>query len=830
MKTVLPCKLCGLPVKTQADPAKDVFCCNGCKMVYAMLMESGQCKDASDFKDTALYKQCVAAGVIPDTSGQEPVPEAPPAAGSGGVPAHGVSGPGSAGPFDSDTLLTFHFQINNMWCPACAWVLENALTRSSGVTTASCNFSSDRGTVRYDPVKTSPDKIFNTIEKLGYKPAFLDQKSKTDTKEFVRLFAVLFLTMNVMMLSWSVYSGFFTDLSAHSVQLLGWPAALMAFVVVFWGGYPIHRRTLSGVTSGWTGMETLISTGSLSTYGYSLFQLSAGSLHLYFDASSMLILLILTGKMLERNAKNKISQGLGAFFSLVPQKVRICTDPFPDGRYVSIRQLSQGDLFMAEQGEILAADGVVTQGTAVIDESSITGEAKPVRAGLEDKVKSGTRIISGKVRVKAVEVGETSILGRMLKIMETSLSSKTAQTRRFETLLKFFVPTVMGLSAATFFFWMLFGLPPHEAFNRGISVLVISCPCALGIAIPLALTAGVSAAGKMGILVRDFEAFERVEGLDTLVFDKTGTLTTGRLEVLGMDAETGFPEKKAWQMITAMEQASDHYIAHTIRAYGMARGIEPLELENLIHHPNGISCRFQNETYRFGSMDFVTKETGPAPSFPTKQGAQIISTVFLSEDDKILAAVHLGDSMKTGVASLVADLHKMGFTSFLVSGDAEKTTLAAASFVNIPAEHTRGGLLPHEKADFIKELKQSGKKTAMVGDGVNDAPAMAQSDLAVAVHSGLNPSEGVAAITLMQETPVQFLEFLSLAKRVNLKVRQNLWFALAYNVVSIPVAAAGLLNPIIAATAMLLSSLSVTFNTLLLVKRESKPFQQILKK
>lgn len=804
MKTVLPCKLCGLPVKTQADPAKDVFCCNGCKMVHAMLMESQQCKDATDFKDTALYKQCVAAGVIPDTSRQEPAPEAP------------------SGPFDSDTLLTFHFQVKNMWCPACAWVLENALTRSNGVTTASCNFSSDRGTVRYDPVKTSPDKIFTIIEKLGYKPAFLDQRSRTDTREFVRLFATLFLTMNVMMLSWAVYSGFFTDLSARSVQLLAWPAALMASVVVFWGGYPIHRRTLSGIRSGWTGMETLISTGSLSTYGYSLFQLSRGSLHLYFDASSMLILLILTGKMLEQNAKNRISQGLGAFFSLVPQKVRICTDAFPNGRYVSIKQLSKGDLFMAEEGEILAADGVVTQGEALIDESSVTGEAKPVRAGLDDKVKSGTRIISGKIQVKAKEVGEDSILGRMLKIMENSLSSKTARTRRFETLLKYFVPTVMGLSVATCFFWMLFGLPPHEAFNRGISVLVISCPCALGIAIPLALTAGVSAAGKRGILVRDFEAFERVEGLDTLVFDKTGTLTTGRLEVLGMETENGFPEKKAWQMILAMEQASDHYIAHTIRAYGMAKGIEPLELENLTHHPNGISCRFQNETYRFGSMDFVQKENSAAPSSPAEQGAQIISTVFLSTDDKILAAVRLGDSMKAGVTSLVADLHNMGFTSFLVSGDAEKTTLAAGAFVNIPAQRTRGGLLPHEKAGFIQELKQSGKKTAMVGDGVNDAPAMARSDLAVAVHSGLNPSEGVAAITLMQETPVQLLEFLSLAKRVNQKVRQNLWFALAYNVITIPVAAAGLLNPIIAATAMLLSSLSVTFNTLLLVKRESR--------
>ncbi|MDY0222872.1 MAG: cation-translocating P-type ATPase [Desulfobacterium sp.] len=670
----------------------------------------------------------------------------------------------------------------------------------------------------------------------------------------------LFLTMNVMMLSWSIYSGFFIELSPHSVQLLAWPVFLMATVVVFYGGYPIHKRALAGITSGWPGMETLVSTGSLSTYTYSLFHFYRGSIHLYFDAASMLILLILTGKMLEQTAKNKISEDLWKFFSLVPQKVRICAEQFPRGRYVSIKQLSQGDSFLAEEGEILAADGIVTKGAAVIDESSITGEAKPVNVRPQDMVKSGTRITSGKIQVKAVKVGDESILGRMLAIMENSLSEKTAQTQRFENLLKFFVPSVIGFSVVTYFFWMLYGLTSYEAFNRGISVMVISCPCALGIAIPLALVAGVSAAGKKGILVRDFEAFERVDGLDTIVFDKTGTLTTGRLKVLGMDTAKDFPAQKAWQIIHAMEQGSDHYIAHTISAYGTVRKIPPLDLENLTYHSNGISCRYQNETYCFGSMDFVNKparpergrhpaamdiETSPIttlrrelhvknhqpePSFISfsKQGAQVISTVFLSVDDRIAAAVHLGDAMKTGVKTLVADLYNMGLTCFLISGDAERPTLAAGAFVQIPAENTHGGLLPHEKAEFIKQLKQSGKKVAMVGDGVNDAPAMAQSDIAMAVHSGLNPGEGVAAITLMQETPVQIIDFIALATRVNRKVKQNLIFALVYNIISIPVAAAGFLNPIIAATAMLLSSLSVTCNTLLLVKSESsdKPRSQ----
>ncbi|WP_300456837.1 cation-translocating P-type ATPase [Desulfobacula sp.] len=826
MKTRVPCKLCGLPVKTCQDPSKDFFCCNGCKMVHTMLMESDQYKDTQDFKDTDLYKQCVAAGIIPDTSEKNPTSgeQDPGAVTQDSSRPKDSSGTVGKLPIDSDNLLTLNFQIQNMWCPACAWVVENTLTRSKGVINASCNFSSDRGSVLYDPVKTSPEKVYTAIKKLGYPCADLDQAPQKNKKEFIRLCVTLFLTMNVMMLSWAIYSGFFIELSRHSVQLLAWPVFLMATVVVFYGGYPIHKRALGNITSGWPGMETLISTGSFSTYSYSLFHFYKGSIHLYFDAASMLILLILTGKMLEQSAKNKISEGLAGFFSLVPQKVRICAAQFPKGRYVSIKQLSQGDSFMAEQGEILAADGIVTKGAAVIDESSITGEAKPVSVSLEDAVKSGTRIISGKIQVKAVRVGEDSILGRMLAIMENSLSEKTAQTQRLENLLKFFVPGVMGLSVLTFFFWMINDLSAYEAFNRGISVLVISCPCALGIAIPLALVAGVSAAGKKGILVRNFEAFEKVEGLDTIAFDKTGTLTTGKLDVLDMDTAMDFPDKKAWQIVLAMEQGSDHYIAHTIKAYGIQQDLAPLELENVVYHANGVSCRFQDKPYRFGSMAFVQTDGSPAPSFisPSRKGAQIISTVFLSADGTIVAAVHLGDSMKKDVKSLVARLGKMGFTSFLISGDAPATTLAAGAFVHIPAQCIHGGLLPHEKADFIRGLRQSGKKIAMVGDGVNDAPAMAQSDIAIAVHSGLNPGEGVAAITLMQETPVQLLEFIRLAKRVNGKVKQNLLFALVYNLISIPVAASGLLNPIIAATAMLMSSLSVTFNTLLLVKRESK--------
>ncbi|MGM0644209.1 MAG: heavy metal translocating P-type ATPase [Thermodesulfobacteriota bacterium] len=822
MNTSVPCRLCGLPVKISSKhPPEDtsaLFCCSGCRMVYSMLMESGMADDSVDFTQTELFKECVAAGVIPDPAGGEPPEEKDETEDETGTEFEPA--PFSRG--DSDHLLPLGFTISGMWCPACAWVVEKALQKADGVAAVSCNFSSDRARVRYDPVRTSPEKIFKTVEKLGYKAVPLGRETKKKTGEFVRLSVTAFLTMNVMMLSWAVYSGFFIDLSPISVRMIAWPAFAMATVVVFYGGYPIHRRAFAGIRTGRPGMEALITAGSFATYFYSVFHLFESSIHLYFDAASMLILLVLIGKMLEQSAKDRIAEGLSDFFSLVPKKVNIITDRFPNGRYVSAEQLGSGDLFRAREGEILAADGVVENGDARIDESSITGEAKPVNAAAGEKVKSGTRILSGDISVRAESVGEHSVLGRMIAIMEESLSGKTARTERFEGLLKFFVPLVILLAVCVYVFWTVIGLSSYEAFSRGVSVLVISCPCALGIAIPLALVAGVSKCGEKGILVRDFEAFEKAALLDTIVFDKTGTLTTGKLAVLDVETMNGFSKQQAWQLILALEQGCDHYIARTLRSGNDARELPLPEIQDVTFHSNGVSGTHDGRMLRLGSVGFVlSKDRRTAPgSLAENTDTRIISTVYLSADDEIVASVHLGDTIRGSVQKLVADLSKNGFSTCLVSGDAPAPTFEVASAVGIPSECARGGLLPDEKAAFISRLNESGKRTAMVGDGINDAPAMAQSDLAVAVHSGLTPGEGVAAITLMQEDPAQLTDFFHLSRTVNRKVRQNLIFALVYNITAIPIAAAGFLNPVIAAGAMLLSSLSVTCNTLLLVRKK----------
>ncbi len=817
--SILQCKLCGSPIKNNIwfnqTNNHDCFCCNGCKMVYSMLMESEQSASPEDFKKSDLYQKCVAAGIIPqpDTSDTR-------------TSHNGSENPeteNNASSVDSANTLIWAFSVDNMWCPACAWVVEEILRKTKGVIEASCNFTTDRGKVSYNPVITSPHALEIAIENLGYQVNGLVDSPKKNTKEFIRLAITLFLTMNIMMFSWSIFSGFFWQLSKISVQMLSWPVFVMSTIVLCYGGYPIHKKALRGILTKSLGMETLISIGSITAYGYSVFQLLRESIHLYFDTSSMLVLLILFGKRLEQSSKEKIVSGLTDFFSLTPKKVKRCCERFPNGHYVPATRLKVGDLFQVEAGEVLAADGIALKGEAAIDESSITGEVKPLHVSKGTHVKSGTQIISGQILIKALKVGEESVLGKMITIMENTLSGKTRQSKKFDGILKTFVPFILCISLLSYLFGVFIGLSPHESLNRSLSVLVISCPCALGIAIPLALTAGASLAGKIGILVRDLEAFEKVYGLDSVVFDKTGTLTNGKMELITILTTNSITSKEVLQLACAMETNSNHYIAEAIKAYGSDHGIKHLQVEKLSFDSNGIQGIFKGRKVRLGSRNFVADSEIPHFNGDiTTDNSQLISEIFLSINDKVVASLQFGDTIKDDVEDLIKCLKRKGLSLYLVSGDGEYATQFVGKKVGIVAESCHGDLLPHEKAHFITELKKSGNNAIMVGDGVNDAPAMVASDLAVAVRSGLSPGEGVASITLMREEPRQLIDFIQLARQVNATVKQNIMAAVIYNLIGIPIAASGLLNPIFAVTAMLLSSLSVTFNTLYMLKKEQK--------
>ncbi len=805
------CDLCGLPLRfgnytAEYGAQRFAFCCAGCRMVYAMLMEASESPDPSQFKASDLYRRCLEAGVVPASEADlEPVD-------------HDVLPAPQPACNAADTqTLPVQWVVSGMWCPACAWVVETALGKVDGVCHATCDFSTDRLNCRYDPKKTDPDTIAAAVGSLGYSPlpAGGDAGSALERRAFIRLVICALLSSNVMMLSWSLYSGFFTFLSSQDIRFISWPIVVLATVVMVYGGGPLLRKSWWGLRSAAPGMETLVCLGAGTAYIYSLHNFWVGSWHLYFDTATMLITLVLLGKMLESKAKSNVRKDLEGFLALQPTKVRLCSTRFPDGRFVDLSQLAPGDRFRVAANEVVPADGRVLAGTGVVDTSAVTGESRPETVGQGNGITSGTRLIKGDITVEAVRVGTDALLGQMIQIIESGLAKRTPIESRTDRWLAVFVPVMAGLAAATVVLAHAMGLTWEQAFVRSLTVLVIACPCALGIAIPLARVAGMSAAGRQGILVRDFEAFERATSVDSVVFDKTGTLTYGRWALTGVKPLGNKSAEDVLALAAGLELDVDHAVARALTAFVKAEGIEPARVRQRRVEEKGVKGFCGADALKIGAAGFALPgKNGDNPAAVQPDG---LSRVYLSANGHACALFEFGDALRPGVIELVGALQKKGIDLHLVSGDGQDTTQTVARQVGIPS--ARGGLLPAEKADYVARLQACGARVAMVGDGINDAPALAMADFSAAVHRHAALARQAAAVTFMRSDPAQFLDFLALAQKVNAKVAQNLGCAWIYNMLSIPIAMSGWLNPLVAATAMLLSSLTVIGNTLLLVRR-----------
>ncbi len=817
------CELCGLPLRygrfaLAQEDRRIHFCCQGCRQVYLMLSEAADATDPAEFRNSDLFRRCVEMGVIPRSEEDLAEVSHPPV-------FQDTAPEGASSSAVREGLLALHMSVEGMWCPACAWVIEETLRKRQGINAARCNFSTDRLRCEYDPTRTSPDRIQEIIAHLGYsaRPPDALTADRQQRRQFVRFAISAFISMNVMMLSFSLYSGFFTDLAADAVWKISWPMFFMATVVMVYGGLPLHQRAFRGILNGQPGMEALISIGAISAYSYSVFNLLQGSIHLYFDTTCMLIILVQLGKLLERRAKDRIQEDLGHYYTLMPAKVRLCSVADTRGRYVAAAQLASGDLFRVADGETLAADGLVIEGQGTIDASSLTGEARPQPRIEGDRLVSGTRVIEGTFLVRAENVGPAATLGQMLAIMDAALSRKTLVEGRTDRILRLFVPVMIVLAALTTLVLLAQGAAFEPAFIRGLTVLVISCPCALGLAVPLARVAGVSLAARRGILVQDFTAFDMAERVDTVVFDKTGTLTHGRWQLQSVVPLATLTAHEILALAAGMEQGVDHPIAVEIQRAARARQIDVLPVTALTSHARGVSGNWEGRPVRLGSADFAGAARFVLDDTAANQAADdtaVVSWIFLAVSDRIVARLGFGDRLKSGASAAVRRLQARHLDLSIISGDSQTTTDQVGARLGI--NNVMGDRRPAEKARFIENLRRKGHCVAMVGDGVNDAPALASADLSVAVFAGRQLGEEAQAVTLMQGDPLQMDAFLAFAVRVNRKIEQNLWGSLIYNLVSIPIAMAGWLSPLVAVVAMLLSSLSVTGNTLLLIRGENR--------
>jgi heavy metal translocating P-type ATPase len=619
-----------------------------------------------------------------------------------------------------------------------------------------------------------------------------------------------------MMISLGLYQGFLTELSDAGIRMMGVPIFLMSTVVVFYCGFPVLERALKAARAGGFVMETLIGLGALSAYGLSVYQLLHGSLHMYFDTASMLITLILLGKYLEARIRHRATRGVEEIYELLPGKARVETET--GERYVSTEGVVAGDVVRAVEQEQIPVDGVILSGEARVDESRLTGEPRSRTKGVGDTVLGASLLESGALRIRVTGVGSSSAIGRMISLMEEALVQKNPAERLTDRIMAVFGPVVILVSLATGVVLTYSGHPLEEAMVRMITVLVIACPCALGIAIPLARVAAMGRARREGILVVNGDALEAACRLTVLVIDKTGTATLGKYRMISAEDVGNHDEPDVLGLAAAMEAeaGSDHPVARAIRRQAASVGaeakgaMEAAELAGL-----GIKGTYEGEDVLVGNEALLASagiELQPSWKESAAVGADRGETViFVSRAREVCGMIRLGDALRMDMPPAVVELRARGLEVHLVSGDSEEATGHVAGLLGI--DRFKGDVLPEAKVDWVSRLQREGHRVGMVGDGANDAAALAVADVGLATGDALTVTKNASDLTILSFSGQRLLSVIDLSRLTSKTVISNLFLALVYNLIALPVALAGLVNPVIAVTAMLFSSLTVVGNS-----------------
>jgi heavy metal translocating P-type ATPase len=816
------CELCGLPVgrsgaETLVDGTLLRFCCAGCMAVFQILFNAPG-GVAGDFKETELYRTCVASGIIPG---------ADPATAWGTEAAAGLNSAASTPSHEEDRLAhELIVRIDGMWCTACAWLIEAVLGNMRGILATKVLFFSDLATIKYLPHRTSPVDILSTISRLGYHATLPDDRDGAQ-KEKKRLLLHLgissILTANIMMISFALYGGFFRDLGEDAVRYFSFPLLILATPVLFYGGFPIIKRAWSGLRFRNLSMDTLIAVGALSAYFYSLAIMSKGGIHLYFDTSAMIVTLVLLGKYVEQEARDKASRGAMELRVLATRKVRLLREK--SETWISPETVKPGDEFLVVGGERIPLDGTILTGRANLDESLLTGESRPIGKSAGDDALGGSFVLDGQLLLRATRTAEESSISRMISLLHHAISNKGPVELFADRITRWLVPAILFLATGTVLYLILQQVPFNEALLRGLTVLVITCPCALGIATPLAKAAAIGASRRSGILIQNSEAFEKTKDLDTILFDKTGTLTEGRFQLIEIFSDC-VEREEALRRVASAESPSEHFLAKEIvrKAKDLCLELEePSSFE--FHEGCGIRVILKSGDSCAGNRLLMEVQglllSSTMDEHAAMEEAMGRTVVFFGWDKEVKGFFTFGDSLRAHARQVVSGLQAEGCEVWLVSGDSLTTTRSIAHELGV--EHYIGQALPTDKMDLVTKLQQDGRHVGMVGDGINDALALAQADAGIAFGSAANLAQNLYDVTILEQDLRKIPTLLRLSASTSRIIKQNLLLAFMYNLLAIPLAMAGLLNPMIAVFAMFVSSLCLIGNTLRLSSYNSAP-------
>jgi P-type Cu+ transporter len=739
-------------------------------------------------------------------------------------------------------VQTIQLDVQGMTCASCAARIEKKLNRLEGVN-ATVNYATEKATVRAGS-GTTPQAVIEVIEKTGYR-ATLPADSPRDPDLGLRqlrrrLIITAALSLPVIMIAM---------VPAWQFPWWQWISFALTGVIVTWGAWPFHRATLLNLQHGNATMDTLISIGTLAAFGWSAYALlfgAAGEIgfthpfefrlvrhaptaNLYLEAAAGITTFILLGRYLEARAKRRSGDAIRALLELAPSEVALLT---PGGEsVVDISQLHVGDRFVVRPGERVATDGVIISGHSALDTSTVTGESVPVEVGPDDVVVGATVNTHGRLVVEAARVGADTQLAQVVRMVEAAQSGKATVQRLADRVSAVFVPIVIGLAVATLGFWLGQGAGVSFAFTSAVAVLIIACPCALGLATPTALLVGTGRGAQLGIVISGPEVLESARHIDTIVLDKTGTITEGRMAVVAVTTGGDATSDEVIMAAGAAESGSEHPIAKAITEQARARG-SLATVSKLTNRPGlGVLAELSESSAPIGQLDSDKsvvvgrlellqdeglRVAGELRGAYAAEQAQGRTAVMVGWGPEARGVIAVADVVKPTSAQAVYDLRWMDLRPVLLTGDHEATARQVAAEVGI--DDVIADVLPQQKVAEVVRLQEAGHHVAMVGDGVNDAAALAQSDLGIALGTGTDAAIHASDLTLISGDLRAAADAIRLSRATLRTIYGNLTWAFAYNVVALPLAAAGFLNPMIAAAAMALSSLFVVTNSLRLLK------------
>ncbi|RQK61001.1 heavy metal translocating P-type ATPase [Neisseria meningitidis] len=706
------------------------------------------------------------------------------------------------------------FQIEGMTCQACASRIEKVLNKKDFVESAGVNFASEEAQVVFDDSKTSVADIAKIIEKTGYgaKEKTEDTLPQPEAEHHIGWRLWLLFTINVPFLIGM--AGMMIGRHDWMIPPL-WQFAL-ASVVQLWLAIPFYKSAWASIKGGLANMDVLVTIGTVSIYLYSVYMLffsphaAHGMAHVYFEVGIMVIGFVSLGKFLEHRTKKSSLNSLGLLLKLTPTQVNVQRDG--EWKQLPIDQVQIGDLIRANHGERIAADGIIESGSGWADESHLTGESNPEEKKAGGKVLAGALMTEGSVVYRATQLGSQTQLGDMMNALSEAQGSKAPIARVADKAAAVFVPAVVGIALLTFIVTWLIKGDWTVALMHAVAVLVIACPCALGLATPAAIMVGMDKAVKHGIWFKDAAAMEEAAHVDAVVLDKTGTLTEGRPQVAAVYCvpDSGFDEDDLYRIAAAVEQNATHPLARAIVSAAQTRSLEIPAAQNAQTVVGaGIAAEVEDVgLVKAGKAEFAELTL---PEF--SDGVwDIASIVAVSVDNKPIGAFALADALKADTAEAIGRLKKHNIDVYIMSGDNQGTVEYVAKQLGIA--HAFGNMSPRDKAAEVQKLKAAGKTVAMVGDGINDAPALAAANVSFAMKGGADVAEHTASATLMQHSVNQLADALLVSQATLKNIKQNLFFAFFYNILGIPLAALGFLNPVIAGAAMAASSVSVLSNAL----------------